>query len=185
MLFTFRIQIAGITKPPVWRKLVVPDNFTFEHFHHIIQVAFGWDGYHLYQFSEKGYTSDWFIGEPSPEDEDEVRDSRKIKLSQVFGKKGQKFIYVYDFGDNWEHVITLEMIAEGTAKYADCIDGKGKCPPEDCGGVGGYEDLKVILADPENAEHDSMLEWLGMEEDDVFDPAFFDLEVTRKLVKKI
>lgn len=185
MLFTFRIQIANINNPPVWRKLVVPDNFSFDRFHRAIQYAFGWDGYHLYQFSEKGYDSDWFIGEPSPNDDIEVKDSGKIKLSQVFQEKGQKFIYLYDFGDDWKHSLTLEAITDGKAKFADCIGGKGKCPPEDCGGPWAYEDLKVILADPQHKEHNSMKGWLEMEEDEVFDPAFFDLEATRKLVKKI
>lgn len=183
MLFTFRIQIADINKPPVLRELVVPDNFSFHRFHQIIQAAFGWGGYHLYQFSENGYSSSWFIGKPSPEDEDEVKDSDKIKLSQVFHQKGQKFIYIYDFGDDWKHTLTLEAITEGKAKFADCIGGKGMCPPEDCGGPWAYKNLKAILADSKHKEHIEMKEWLGMEEDEVYDPAFFDLEATRKLVR--
>jgi len=187
MLFTFRIQIADINKPPVWRKLVVPDNFNFDRFHKVIQAAFGWYDYHLYQFSERGYNSDWFIGIPSPDDYDygEVKDSKKIKLSKIFQMKGQKLNYLYDFGDSWNHSLTLESITEGKATIADCIGGKGKCPPEDCGGPWAFENLKTILADPQNKEHIEMKEWLEMDEDEVFDPAFFDLEATRQLVKSI
>jgi hypothetical protein len=185
MLFTFRVQIANIRKPPVWRKLMVLDNFSFDDFHRVIQIAFGWQGLHPYQFSEKGDKAELFIGEPSVYSWVEIRDSLKMKLSQVFQKKGQKFIYTYDSGDNWKHIITLEAITEGKSKFADCIDGKGNCPPEDCGGPWGYEDLKLIVTDPQNSEYISIREYLGLDEDKEFDPAFFDLEATRQLVKSI
>ncbi len=162
MLLHFRIQLANITQPPVWRKVTVPANFSFARFHMVIQRAFGWYNYHLYQFSEKGYGSDVFIGEPSPDYVDEVKDSSKIKLSKVFTKKGRKYIYIYDFGDDWKHIITLEETTASHEENADCIDGKGACPPEDCGGTWGYRELKETMADPQPPEHTSMREWLGL-----------------------
>jgi len=185
MLLHFHIQLANITQPPVWRKVTVPATFSFAQFHLVIQRAFGWYNCHLYQFSEKGYDSDVFIGEPSPDDFGEVKDSWKIKLSKVFTRKGQKYIYIYDFGDDWIHKITLENIEKIDAANADCIAGKGACPPEDCGGPWGYEELKETLADPKHPEHTSMCEWLGLKKGKPWNAAAFDLEAAKELVKDI
>lgn len=185
MLLHFRIQLANINKPPVWRELTVPAQFSFHRFHKIIQAAFGWADYHLYDFSEKGYDSDWSIGIPSGEDFKEVRDSQKVKLSQVFKTKGQKLIYLYDFGDDWNHEITLREIRDEKATKAALTGGKGMCPPEDCGGPFGYADLKAIMKDPKHEEYASMREWLGVGEDEAFDPAFFELEAAQREVSRV
>lgn len=186
MLLHFRIQIANIVKPPVWRKLLVPDSFSFHRFHHVIQAAFGWEDCHLYQFSEKGHGSPWAISVPF-EDDDwmEVKNSRKIKLKDVFNAKGQNLIYIYDFGDDWMHKITVEEITEGNPQKADCIAGKGACPPEDCGGHWGYENLKKILADPAHPEHNEMREWLALEPDEDWSPDIFNAEETRIAVREV
>ena len=85
-------------------------------------------------------------------------------MSSVFLKEGDKLIYVYDFGDSWEHKITLEKIAEESIEKPNCIAGKGKCPPEDCGGIGGYAYMKHVLVDKSHEEHDTFLEWLGLDD---------------------
>jgi hypothetical protein len=185
MLLTLRIQLANIKKPPVWRKLVVPAQFTFDKLHLLIQAAFGWDNYHLYQFTEKGYGSDVVISEPTGEDWQEVKDSRKVKVGSVLTIPNQKFQYTYDFGDDWLHHITVEKIEDVNATKADCLGGKGACPPEDCGGPWGYEALKEKLANPKDPEHEEMKEWLGMDEEDEWDPDYFDLEMTKEMVKRI
>lgn len=185
MLLHFRIQLANITKPPVWRKLVVPGSFSFHRFHKAIQASFGWEDYHLYQFSEKGHASEWVISTPSDDDWQEVKNSRKIKLSELFGTKGQVLLYIYDFGDDWLHKITLEDITQGEAVKAECTDGKGKCPPEDCGGAWGYEALKQTMADPKHPEHREMREWLGLAKGEKWDAAAFDLEETAKEVRTV
>lgn len=187
MTYQFKIQLKDISKPPVWRKVSVPAQFTFLKFHEVIQAAFGWEDYHLFQFSPKGFASRSSIGVPDPDgwSEEDTQDSRKIKLSDVFKKEGEKLIYIYDFGDSWEHQLLLERILPDKTLKATCLDGKGNCPPEDCGGVGGYEELKEIMAHPSYPEHESMKEWLGLEEEESWDPAAFDLEVTKERVRRI
>lgn len=198
MTFQFKIQIKNIKKPPVWRKVVVPSETTFSMFHNIIQVAMGWYDSHLYSFSPSGYNSNpWIEAESDPDDpfsfddfdEDSVSAS-KLKLSDIFDTKRQTFIYIYDFGDDWEHKITLEEIDEkDTSLSPKLIAGKGACPPEDCGGAWGYEHLKEVLADKKHPEYKDMVEWhYGYDEDDLLDngeptldPNEYDLEAEKEM----
>lgn len=184
MIFTFRIKLLQVSKPPVWRVVQVPAQFSFARFHEVIQAAFGWWNYHLYEFIP-GKRILWAIGIPSDEDWQEVKDARKIKLSEIFDQEGQKLVYVYDFGDYWQHQVTLEAISDKNVRKAQLIDGKGLCPHEDCGGVPGYQYLKEVMADPSHEEYDSMREWLDMDEDEVFDPAYFNLEETQENVRQV
>lgn len=95
-----------------------------------------------------------------------------------------KISYVYDFGDGWDHQVLVEKLLDrqpGT-KYPRCIGGRRAAPPEDCGGIGGYEELLETLADPTHPEHAEMLEWLGLDNAERFDPAAFDKQaVTESL----
>ncbi len=179
MAFQFKIQLSGISKPPVWRKVIVTETITFEQFHETIQVAFGWLNYHLYQFSEKGYGSPEVIGVPSDEDDFmgyKTVDSSKVKLNQVFKAVGQKLLYNYDFGDDWEHRITLEAITDEAATTPRLLKAKGTCPPEDCGGPWGYENLKAVLDGPNNAEKKELKKWLGMSQRAIWDPNEVDVD---------
>lgn len=185
MLLSFLIHLNEVSEPEVWRKLTVPDNFSFARFHMVIQEAFGWDNSHLYQFSEEGWRSSVSIGIPTGDDPNEVKDSKKAKLSDVFTKKGQQYVYIYDFGDNWQHSILLEDITEGKATKADCTDGAGKCPPEDCGGFPGYENFKKIMANPKHPEHTEMKEWLGLSKNAKWDQAAFNLAAAKKAVSRV
>ena len=190
MLFQFKIQLKHITHPPVWRKVTVPAQFSFAKFHLVIQAAFGWDDYHLYQFSPKGYASSPTIGIPNPDGDFffsaiEEEDATKVKLSDIFTKEKQKFTYIYDFGDDWIHEITLEKITNDTSLVAACIAGKGACPPEDCGGPWGYMQLKEVFADSRHPEHEEMKEWLGLDEDEAWDAEEFDLEAASESVQQV
>lgn len=182
----FRIQLDGITKPPVWRKLAVPDHLSFLDFHEVIQAAFGWTNTHLFQFSEKGYGCYPIYGSADLNDgfyeADEFVDAGTAALSTVFTGEGRKFVHIYDFGDNWHHLITLEKISEETAQKPGLTAGEGACPPEDCGGVPGYEQLKETLKDPSDPEYEGLREWLGLEEGEEWDPAAFDLEEAQQAV---
>lgn len=187
MIFQFKIQLKHITRPPVWRKVSVPAQFSFMRFHEVIQAAFGWENYHLFEFSPTGFGSEPRISVPDPMgwDEGEVKNCEKVKLSEIFEQEGQKYTYIYDFGDTWEHQLVLEKILPDKALKADCLDGKGACPPEDCGGPWGYEELKVTLADPDHPEHADMKEWLEMEEGEEWDPKAFDLAEARAGVRTV
>jgi hypothetical protein len=189
MTYQFKIELQDVSDPPVWRTVLVPDSFTFHHFHLAIQDAFGWGNAHMYEFSPKGFGSSPSIGIKESRgfgsEGDADKDASKVKLSKVFTKPGQIFIYIYDFGDSWEHKIMLEKIINDTSKIADCIDGKGTCPPEDCGGPWGYEDLKVTLADSKHPEHADMKEWLGLKKNQKWNADAFDLKKAAALVRKI
>jgi hypothetical protein len=186
MALQFKIQIQGITKPPVWRQVIVPETFTFDQFHVVIQLAFGWEFGHLYQFSAKGWGDSPYISVPFENDDEPIIDSAKIKLKDVFKKENQTYMYIYDFGDSWEHKITLEKITDNKILHASCIGGKGACPPEDCGGIWGYEEIKTIFAkSPQSEEAEEYREWLGLDDDEVWDPAYFDKEEADEAVKEV
>lgn len=133
----------------------------------------GWKNYHLYEFivpTIGGYVK---IGCPDPEEPLSLRNlpDKKVKISDYLFKANDSAKYLYDFGDGWEHLIRLEEVTEKQAgqKYPQLIDGARACPPEDCGGVWGYENLVKALSDPEHPEHKEMREWVG----EKFDPERF------------
>lgn len=147
----------------------MPGSITLADLHGVVQVAMGWQGYHLHQFEIAGVTYGTDDGEgwgPAPEDE------RRTRLDSVAGK-GTTFSYEYDFGDSWEHDIDVEEVLEAeTGKaYPACIAGERSCPPEDCGGTWGYENLLAALANPDHDQHDELLVWVGGR----FDPEYLDI----------
>ncbi|MEO6949340.1 MAG: plasmid pRiA4b ORF-3 family protein [Ginsengibacter sp.] len=182
MAFEFRIQMKGISRPPVWRQLKIPDNCTFHQFHLAIQISFGWYNSHLYLFSKRGFGSDFSIQIPYGESEFNEVDSRKTKLKSIFKKVGDQFLYIYDFGDSWTHHIILDKITTEKILKPICINGKGKCPPEDCGGVDGYQDFLEAVQNPDNPEYEETRVWIGLENDEEWNPAEFDLEEVNKML---
>lgn len=154
MALQFRIQLKHISKPPVWRRLLIPDSFTFRQFHYAIQLAFDWATEHLYQFQKQAYDNNWCIGEPEEDGmmsffSNPTMPAKKIKVKKFLEEHLiNKFVYVYDFGDDWIHEIVLEDINTDRIKHPVCLDGKGATPPENCGGPYRYEWLKSIMANP-------------------------------------
>jgi hypothetical protein len=173
-VYQVKITLNGI-KPPIWRRVQVKD-CTLAKLHDLIQTCMGWDDYHLHVFAiggeQYGLPEQW--KESGGWGEPEVGDSRKVKLSQLVAQGVQKFCYIYDMGDNWDHTIQIEktLPAEAGVKYPRCIDGKRACPPEDCGGPWGYADLLEAIQDPKHPEYEDRMEWIG----GGFDPEAFDLE---------
>ena len=130
---------------------MVEDSASFNQLHHIIQIAFGWENSHLYEFQ----AGDLVMANPELMDEDEVTDDKTISLKEVFRSEGDQINYTYDFGDYWAHVITYEKISE--SKYNPfCLGGERNGPPEDCGGVPGYEHLLSMLHDKGYVDLQSM-----------------------------
>lgn len=159
------------SKPPIWRRLLVRADLKLYKLHDVLQVAMGWHDCHLHEFDSQGAR----YGIPNPEfDAEELRDERKIKLNDLLTAEKQKLVYTYDFGDFWQHDLVLEKIltADGVPLHAQCLAGKRSGPPEDCGGMGGYEALLRIVLDPAHPDHDDMCEWLPAD----FDPEDFSLE---------
>lgn len=175
------------SEPLVWRTLEVPSNICLERFAEVVEVAMGWDGYHLHQFI-KGNT--YYL---SPEDgvEDfcldglnKQEDSSSISLGELLRRKGSKMEYEYDFGDGWMHAITVESrqdYKKGEIPAIVLLDGKNACPPEDCGGIWGYKDILKALEKPRSKAAREYKELLGYD----FDPAYFDFEETRNLLAEI
>ena len=135
MAYQFKIQLSNVTKPPVWRRIIVDEKITFNELHKLIQLVFDWDNYHLFQFSPSGYGSSPVIAIPSKDDwEQPEMNAMKTKLNLIFTREKQSFNYIYDFGDDWSHKIVLEKLVPEPIESPVCLDGKGTCPPEDCGG---------------------------------------------------
>lgn len=171
-ILQLKISLVGASKPPVWRRVLVPADIRLDRFHEVIQAAMGWEGYHMHAFTNGSAE----YGVPDPELGH--RDERQTMLDQLLTRPGDRIRYTYDFGDGWEHDIVMEEVvgAEPDVLYPICLTGRGACPPEDCGGVWGYGHLREVLADPAHEEHDDMLEWLDLENASGFDPASFDVD---------
>ncbi len=173
-----KVSLLGSSKPPVWRRLLIPTDIRLDRLHGMIQAAMGWEDYHMHVFSDG--SCEYGLADP----ELGHRDERKATLGRLLKGEGERIRYTYDFGDDWEHEIVVEKVlaAEQGVRYPICVAGKGACPPEDCGGVWGYEHLREVLADPTDEEHGEMLEWLGLQTAAEFDQARFDVdEVNRAL----
>lgn len=159
MTIQFKIQIRDIKKPPVWRRIVIPGNFTFHDLHNTIQSAFGWWDEHLYQFQRYPFDGGWCLKDIDEDDDnwgERPEDARETDVATFIQHMGlEKFVYVYDFGDSWVHDITVEQIDhDADLDHPVCLAGKGACPPEDCGGPWGYEELKEEMNKDEINEFD-------------------------------
>jgi hypothetical protein len=183
-VYQLKVLLIG-SKPAIWRRLRVPGNASLGWFHAVLQVTMGWTNSHLHHFltaearyADPRHNEDMGLGE-EPD-----RDEAKATLAQAVPDEGAQFGYEYDFGDSWEHEITVEKILPSDAAattVAVCLDGARACPPEDCGGVWGYANLLKILKNRKHPEHGSMMEWLGRP----FDAEVFDLVKTNTWLRKL
>ncbi|MBE0478992.1 plasmid pRiA4b ORF-3 family protein [Candidatus Aerophobetes bacterium] len=172
-VYQFKITLKDI-KPLIWRRIQVPETYTFWDLHVAIQDAMGWLDYHLHEFemAHPSSKSGVRIGIPDEDFGQDIIPAWNEKIAKYFSLENQLADYTYDFGDNWEHKVKLEKIlprAENT-NYPICVAGKRACPPEDCGGPWGYEDFLKIIHNPRDEEYEEMMEWVGGE----FDPEYFD-----------
>ena len=171
-IYQVKITLRGV-RPPIWRRVQVRSDELLEHLHYVIQLSMGWTNSHLHSFRIQGME----YGMPMPEFDfggEQMRDEKTVKLSQLIPGEKFKFIYLYDFGDSWEHELLIEKVLEAEAgvDYPICTKAKRACPPEDCGGIWGYHDFVEAVQDPEHPEHEEMLEWVGGS----FDPEEADPE---------
>jgi hypothetical protein len=179
-IYQFSVVLREVD-PPVWRRIQVPGSYTFWDLHVAIQDAMGWRDYHLHEFEILNpATGDRDrIGIPSDEFSPDLEwlAGWEIPISAYFSPENPEALYTYDFGDGWEHSVTLEAILprEPGLDYPRCLAGERACPPEDCGGVYGYAEFLEAIQDPEHEEHQSMLEWVG----DAFDPEYFRPEAVQ------
>jgi hypothetical protein len=183
---TYQLQIVLLgAKPLIWRRLQVPGDANLGWLHAVIQVAMGWTNSHLHHFltSDARYSDPRHIEDMGLGEEPD-RDEEKAMLMQVAPHERVQFGYEYDFGDSWEHEITVEKILPNetaAAMTAFCLDGARACPPEDCGGIWGYAELLKTLKNPKHPEHKTMKEWLGRP----FDAKAFDVAKTNLWLRKL
>lgn len=166
-VYQLKVSLREIT-PPIWRRVQVPGDITLAQLHRVLQIVMGWTNSHLHKFSIGGVD----YAEPDPDGHLNFQSDRRARLNNVARAK-QKFEYEYDFGDSWEHAIVVEktLQPEPGASCPVCLAGERACPPEDCGGVWGYQEFLEAMMNPAHREHEAMLAWIGGS----FDPEAFDL----------
>lgn len=170
--FQLKITLAE-SDPPIWRRLQCLD-YPLYNIHELIQVAMGWERCHLFRFDIDGRKY---------EDEESHGEVRRVKLSDVVHDVGAVFKYIYDFGDWWVHEVAVESIDEPPedAPGAICLAGGHACPPEDVGGVPGYEGFLAAINDPTHHMHKDMMDWV----DGHFDPDTFDIDAVNQVFAQL
>ena len=202
----YQIKIELIdSEPQIWRRIIVPAEITFKRLHDTIQFAMGWWDYHLYEFEFpeeklritcddekfdewKYYSAKYKTVKPTKKEDPggiigrmlkmKLKKSQSTKIDKYLAKYAT-FEYVYDFGDHWQHQIQIERVIDDYLfGYPQVLEGEGACPPEDVGGIGGYEEFLEAWNNPRHPEHDSVREWgEGMN----YQP--FDIVNTNELMK--
>lgn len=177
---TYRIKVSlAFSDPPIWRRLSLPGDIPLGDLHHVIQIAFGWENDHLHEFEANGrrYADHGYRAVPGTTDE------RRATLAMVAPRKGDRLRYTYDFGDNWVHDIAVEAVEPAEAEpRVVCLAAENAGPPEDCGGIPGYSNLREAIADPGHPEHNHYLDWLG---DEPLDPTAVDRDAINNVLSTI
>jgi hypothetical protein len=168
--FDLRVSLRDI-EPTIWRAVSVPAAMPLSGLHEVLQVAFGWQNCHLHDFR----VGDMRFSAPSVEDEMFSVDEGAAPLGAIVSV-GSTFVYHYDFGDDWEHSITVERVSHDNDRTIRCSGGARACPPEDCGGAHGYAHLLEVLANPKDEEYADLKAWVPRG----FDPERFALAPVRK-----
>ena len=177
-IYQFKITLLDV-EPPIWRRIQVDNFMTLRRLAAILLAVMGWSNSHLHQFKIGGKE----YGMPDPDglhDSKDFTDEKKKKLRDFSEDDLKKFTFLYDFGDGWTHEVELEKVLDYSTKgiQPKCLDGARNCPPDDCGGTGGYERFLEAIRNPEHPEHEDMLRWIGGK----FDPeAFSPRRINRAL----
>ncbi len=169
-----RVRLREVS-PAVLRVLDVPSTSTLPELHLLLQAAVGWTNSHLHEFvtdhARFGVPDDdWLDIDGSGRDP--LR--RQVETGVLLRELGPRFGYRYDLGDGWEH--DVEVLGAGSDRPG-CRYGEGDCPPEDCGGPGGYSSLRAVLGDPTHPQHRELRAWAG-------DRTEFDQAATDELVRQ-
>jgi hypothetical protein len=160
-VWRLKVELLGVA-PAVWRRFDTYADVKLSQLHYVIQGAMGWELMHLFSYQDgRGYGG---------------QISNELRLCDVC-RVGDTLTYTYDFGDNWQHLVTVEkaMARPTGTVYPRVVAGKYACPPEDCGGPWGYGEMRRVLAGRRNARRRELVEWLG----GPFDPKAFDIDEAR------
>lgn len=174
-----RVTLLDI-EPAIWRQIVVPWRFHLGQLHRVIQAAFGWTDSHLHEFTIGGlrYGDPEQVATSDYEDDARLYDETEVRLRDFGRAPDQSFLYVYDFGDNWQHRLTFERLItlDPAPRSASCIAGARARPPEDVGGTSAYEGFLQVIANTGHPEHRETLTWCGGR----FDPEAFNIDRTNR-----
>ncbi|NQY74337.1 MAG: plasmid pRiA4b ORF-3 family protein, partial [Candidatus Margulisbacteria bacterium] len=176
------------TKPPVWRRVLIKDDITFEDLHRTIQNSMPWSNSHLHSFDFNGQTYEADnhddFGLFGDDDENKGID---VKLSSLQLGEKDRIGYTYDFGDDWQHQILIEKVIpiDINQDYPFCIKATGACPPEDCGGIWGFYEMVEAVKDKKSEMREEYIELLGKN----FDPKYINIDeindALRSMMSKI
>ena len=181
-LFQLKVTLEG-SKPPIWRRVVVRDTIKLPKLHLVLQLVMGWTNSHLHRF-RVGKT--YYGVPPDPLfawSEVEELNEKRFRLVDIASGPGESFHYEYDFGDFWNHVVTVEktLPVPPDFTHALCLGGSLACPLEDSGGIYGYYEKLEIIANPADPDHAEICEWVGPH----FDPEYFNVEAENRALKKL
>lgn len=175
--YQLKVTLMGV-KSPIWRRLLVRDNTDLHRLHLVIQDAMGWQNCHLYQFE----IDDTCFTESIDEDfvADDETPASSVRLGDLSLGEGDAFLYDYDFGDDWYHECKIEKVvaAERGAGYPRCLAGRRACPPEDCGGIHGYDAMLSALRSRSHPDRAHWVEWIGPN----WDAEAFDCKATDEFI---
>jgi len=134
------------TDPPIWRRVELPATTELKELHRITQAAMGWEDEHLHGFQ---------LGRQKL--------GRRVQLGELSASGIKRLGYLYDMGDSWQHTLRIEktLAADPKQSYPRLVDGAGRCPPEDCGGIPGFYALLEALGDPQHPDHEDRMDWHG------------------------
>ena len=175
--YLIRIELLR-THRPIWREVWVPSDLTLDMLHDVIQEAMGWDDDHMhaFEFKKQRFQSVEFI---DGLDDDAGKPEELVELSELLKRARQKLTYTYDFGDNWQHSVTLKkQVSLNLEQLFTCIEGEGACPMEDCGGVYGHERICAFAKTGVDDGYLPYEEW-GVAE---YEPDAFDIDAVNKLL---
>lgn len=179
-ILQLRIELLHVA-PLIWRRIQIPDTFTFWDLHVAIQSAFGWNDSHLHEFrvaADSGEVLSFGIPMESDFGEVPARPGWEQLVRDHLSANAPRMDYCYDFGDDWLHTVILEEVVQAAPgkSYPRCTAGERAGPPDDCGGPPGYENLLEILADPDDEEYASSHVWAASIKGlrGKFDPEAFD-----------
>ena len=178
-------------KPAIYRDVLVAPDITLRALHKVIQAAMGWDDAHLYAFAQplRASESFWQIPnerkwqKPTPDDwggEPMGNNDAKVKLSQLLTAPKQRLLYLYDFGDEWLHTVTLTAFSTTAEPLPHLLKAQNGCPPEDCGGPPGAEYWAAAWYDSAHEEHETARDMFGDQE-----PGSLDFATLQKAVAKL
>ncbi len=181
-----RVTLLG-SEPEIWREFHIHSDATLGELHRVLQAVMGWTDSHLHAFRVRRRT----YSDPVFELND-AEDEHEATVGSTLPGKGAKLTYEYDFGDGWEHAVEVLGLQEAPAggPWAVCTGGARACPPEDVGGVYGYQEFLEALRDPKHERHEEFAEWMGLDEEEesdgglqaLFDPEAFDVARANQMI---